>query len=212
MRAVVVGAGGHARSILDALLTSGSALEPIALTDPEPTLHGASIEGIPVVGGDELLPRLLGDGVRAASVGVGGVGDNHPRAGLHAHLLALGFQLPPVVHGSAHVAPSARLGDASVVLAGAIVCSGVSIGRDVIVGSGAVVEHCCAVEDHVHVASGSVLGGDVAVATGAHIGLGATILQGRRIGPWAVVGAGAVVTRDVPAGDTVTGFPATARR
>jgi sugar O-acyltransferase (sialic acid O-acetyltransferase NeuD family) len=210
MRAVVVGAGGHARSILDALRTSGGTLEPVAFTDPEPALHGSTIGGIPIVGDDEKLLELLGDGVRAASLGVGGVADNRPRAALHAHLTALGFELPSVVHGSAHVAPSATLGAASVVLAGAVVGPATTVGDDVIIGSGTVIEHDCAIGDHVHVASGSVLGGAVVIAAGAHVGLGATILQGRHVGEWAIVGAGAVVTRDVPAGETVTGCPATA--
>jgi UDP-2-acetamido-3-amino-2,3-dideoxy-glucuronate N-acetyltransferase len=47
------------------------------------------------------------------------------------------------------------------------------------------------------------------VKRGASIGSGATILCGVTIGEKATVGAGAVVTRDVPAGATVAGNPAT---
>lgn len=46
------------------------------------------------------------------------------------------------------------------------------------------------------------------VKKGASIGGGATLLPGITIGEFATVGAGAVVTRDVPAGATVTGCPA----
>jgi acetyltransferase-like isoleucine patch superfamily enzyme len=44
----------------------------------------------------------------------------------------------------------------------------------------------------------------------ASIGSGAVIMAGVRIGADALVGAGAVVTRDVPAGETVAGVPARA--
>jgi len=47
------------------------------------------------------------------------------------------------------------------------------------------------------------------VKRGASIGSGATILCGVTIGENAVIGAGAVVTKDVPAGATVVGNPAT---
>lgn len=47
------------------------------------------------------------------------------------------------------------------------------------------------------------------VKRGASIGSGATILCGVTIGERAIVGAGAVVTKDVPAGATVAGNPAT---
>jgi acetyltransferase-like isoleucine patch superfamily enzyme len=48
------------------------------------------------------------------------------------------------------------------------------------------------------------------VRRGASLGTGATILSGIEIGERATVGAGAVVTRNVPAGSTVVGNPATA--
>lgn len=46
------------------------------------------------------------------------------------------------------------------------------------------------------------------VEPAASLGSGAVILGGVRIGERAVVGAGAVVTKDVPAGETVAGNPA----
>ena len=208
---VLAGAGGHGRSILDALQTSQMALDAAACTDPDPALHGQTIGGVPIVGDDSALPDLLAGGIATACLGVGGVGDNRPRAALHMRLATLGFVLPSVTHGSACVASSATLGPASVVLGGAVVGPRANVGENVIVGSGAVVEHDCSIGDHVHLASGCVLGGAVTVATGAHVGLGATILQGRSVGAWAVVGAGAVVTRDVPEGETVVGCPASAR-
>jgi UDP-2-acetamido-3-amino-2,3-dideoxy-glucuronate N-acetyltransferase len=49
------------------------------------------------------------------------------------------------------------------------------------------------------------------VERGASLGSGSIVLGGVRIGAGAIVGAGAVVTRDVAAGETVTGVPARAR-
>lgn len=208
MKVVVVGAGGHARSVIDAIATGGE-LEAVACTDPRPEVRGTLLDGVPVVGDDSELPALLASGVQGACLGIGGVGDNGLRARLFAQLEALGFALPSVVHARAWVAAAAAdLGRGTVVMAGATVGPGAAVGADVIVNTGAVVEHDCRLANHVHVASGAVLSGGVTVGEGAHVGAGAVVLQGVTIGARAVVGAGAAVIRDVAADTVVAGCPA----
>jgi sugar O-acyltransferase (sialic acid O-acetyltransferase NeuD family) len=209
-RVVVIGGGGHARPVVEALRTSTARLQPVACTDSNALRWGETIDGVPIVGDDGALPDLLVQGVTAACIGLGGHGDNRPRARLYAYVSGLGFELPPVMHGWTHVARTASLGQASVVLAGAIVGAGAKLGENVLVNSAAIVEHDCLIGDHVHLASGCTLGGGVEIGAQAHVGLGAAILQGRRVGAGAIVGAGAVVVHDVPAGATVVGCPARA--
>lgn len=209
MRVVVIGAGGHARSVLEAM--RDGPLEPAACTDPHPALHGMLLDGVPVVGGDELLPDLLRDGISGAVVALGAVGDNTARARVFDEITAIGFALPVVRSRAARVATTARLGAGSVILAGASVGAAAQIGRNVLINTGAIVEHGCVIGDHAHIASGATLGGDVVVEERAHVGLGAVVCQGLRIGAAALVGAGAVAVRDVRAGACVIGVPARER-
>jgi UDP-perosamine 4-acetyltransferase len=207
VRLVLVGGGGHGRSVLAAVRT-GAEHEVVCCTDPRPDLAGGEIDGVRIVGDDSLLPELLGDGVGGACIGVGGTRDNAPRGRLFDRLVALGFELPPIVHGAATVAGSARVGRGTVVLAAAVVGPGARLADNVVVNTAAVVEHDAVLEDHVHVATGALLGGGVTVERLAHVGLGAAVIQGVRIGAEAVVGAGSVVLRDVERGSTVAGCPA----
>ena len=209
MRLVVIGAGGHARSVMAAIRSAGD--EVVACTDPRPELHGTTVDGVPVAGGDDQLQRLATAGVDGAALGVGGIGDNTPRRRLLDMGLALGLAFPPVVHARAVVEASAELGQATVVLAGAVVGAGARLQANVIVNTSAVVEHDCAVGDDVHIATGALLGGAVTVERGAHVGIGAVVLQGVVVGEQAIVGAGAVVVRDVRAGVVVVGVPAVER-
>jgi maltose O-acetyltransferase len=55
-------------------------------------------------------------------------------------------------------------------------------------------------------------GKPIAVGANVWIGGGAILLPGIRIGDDAIIGAGSVVTRDVPAGATVSGNPARAAK
>jgi maltose O-acetyltransferase len=60
--------------------------------------------------------------------------------------------------------------------------------------------------------AGLEFGRPVRIGSDVWIGGGAIILPGVTIGDGAVIGAGSVVTRDVAAGDTVTGNPARPHR
>jgi UDP-perosamine 4-acetyltransferase len=208
MKVVVVGAGGHARSVIEALRAGSGGLEPVACTDPDQARIGTTLDGVPIIGDDGRLPGLLADGVAGACLGVGGVGSNEPRRRLYELVSSLGFALPPVIHSGALIAAVCEIGAGTQVLAGAIVGAGAVIGANVIVNSGAIVEHDCSIGDHVHLATGCALAGQVAVRTAAHVGIGACVLEGRTVGESAVVGAGAVVVGDVAPGDVVVGCPA----
>lgn len=207
VRLVGLGAGTHAKSLLEAIRSSG-AFEVAALVDDDPARAGGHLLGFPVLAGAESLARLKDEGVAHAFAGVGGVGDNGPRRAVFERLLAEGFQLPPIVHAAAVVSPWAQLGRGAHVLAGAIVNAGASVGDDVIVNTGAIVEHDCVLGAHAHVAPGVRLAGLVEIGEAAHVGIGAVVVGRVHVGAGALVAAGAVVVRDVPAGARVAGVPA----
>jgi UDP-perosamine 4-acetyltransferase len=207
-RVVGLGAGGHAAVVVDILRLAGH--DVVGLLDPDTNLADASVEGVPVLGGDELLAGMRDREVRAFFVGVGSTGDAAARRRLYAIGRDAGLEPLAAVHPAAIVAGSALLGAGVTVMAGAIINPRARLGENVIVNTGAVIDHDSVVGAHGHVAPGAVLGGGVKMGEGAHVGIGAVVRERRRIGPEAVVGAGAVVISDVPAGVTVVGVPARA--
>lgn len=204
---VMLGGGGHARVLIDTLRSCGHGFS-LAILERDASAIGREVLGVPVVGSDDMLRHLVAAGTKYFIVGVGGVGNNSPRAKLFETALAMGLQPVSVKHPQASISGSAILGRGTHVMAGAIVSAACVIGDDVIVNSGAIVEHDCQIGDHVHVASGAVVAGAVSVQSLAHIGAGATIRQRITIGARAVVGSGAVVVKDVVAGTVVVGVPA----
>jgi len=199
------GAGGHARSLLEAIRSAG-AFEAVALIDDDPERAGTDVLGVPVV--HDALPGFRERGVEHAFVGVGGVADRATRTRVFERLLEAGFSLPPVVHATAAVSPWAELGRGAQVLALAVVNAGAVLRDGAIVNTGAIVEHDCVVGAAAHVAPRATLGGDVTVGDGAHVGMGAVVVEGVSLGAGAFVAAGAVVTRDVDEGARVAGVPA----
>lgn len=198
---LLIGSGGHARVVYDALRRGGHA-GPTEVRDDDAAREGVSFDDLRVA-----TPALPSSRVRSASVHVA-VGDNRARSALARRAVRIGGKLVTAVHPHATVADNARIGFGCFLAAGCIVGPGAELGMGCIVNHGAVVDHDCKVEDWCHLAPGTVLGGGACVREGALIGAGAVILPGRVVGAWAVVGAGAVVTYDVADRVTVAGVPA----
>ena len=209
VRCVILGGGGHARVVIEALQGSRAAI-PVAVLDAQPVLWGTAVCGVPILGGDERLSHVVREGVTTFIVGVGGVGDNGPRRRLFERAAQAGLIPLTVWHPAAVCSSWARIGEGSFIGPLAVVNAGAQVGRNVIVNTSAVIEHDCTIADHVHVATAATVCSTVTVGAAAHIGAGATVRQGVTIGEGALIGAGAVVVKGVAPWTVVVGVPARA--
>ncbi len=208
-RLVGVGAGGHAKNVIDAVTASGIARVAMLL-DADPSTWGSRVLGVPVSGAPAMLEEVRASGISNGFIGVGGIPSPGVRRAVMDQLTDAGFRLPPIVHPAATVSAWALPAAGCQVLAGAVINPDAHIGQGVVIGTAAVVGHDAVVEDFAHVAAGARIGGGARVGTEALVGSGAVILQGVTVGDGATVAAGAVVTRDVAHGATVLGIPAQA--
>jgi len=199
---LLIGAGGHAKALVD-LLRAARWPEPAGALDDSP--DPADVLGVPVLGTTAQLAALRPQGLAAVVVALG---DNALRARFGAVARALGYALPTLVHPAATIAASARLGAGCVVLPLAVLGAEAVAGDLVILNTASVAEHDCVLEEAAHLAPGAILSGGVRVGARALVGVGAAVLPGIAIGADAVIGAGAAVTADVPPGARVAGVPA----
>ena len=127
-------------------------------------------------------------------LGVGLVREHPRRSTLFNGMEIMGYRFPNVIHKSAQIESSAKLGDGVQVFAGAVIGTRAVIGDNCIINSGAIISHDCVLGDNVHVAPGAVLGGDVIVGSDTLIGLGSAILPQVVIGERCLVKLGRWVT------------------
>jgi UDP-perosamine 4-acetyltransferase len=202
---IVIGAGGHAKVLLDALRATEATV--VGITDSDPTKKGAAVLGVRILGTDDTLREFPPSAVMLVN-GIGSTGPTTARRVLFEKFKRLGYRFATVIHPAASVSPSAQLGEGVQVMAGGIIQPDCNIGDDSIVNTGASVDHDCRIGAHVHVAPGATLSGAIAVGDNVHIGTASAIMHGVRIGAGSIIGAGAVVIEDVPPNVTVAGVPA----
>ena len=195
---VLLGGGGHAKTVTEAAELSGWRIE--GHVTPQPGGAGRWL------GADDVITDLVAQGF-AFALGLGFV--NAAGAARRRALLAtLGAELPVIAHPAAVVSPSSTLGAGVFVAAGAIIGPAAQIGRGAILNTASVTEHDCRIGANCHLATGARLAGGVSLGQDVLIGAGAVVKQGVSIGDGAVIGAGAVVLRDVDPGAVMVGNPA----
>ena len=206
---IVIGSGGHAAVVADALLASGE--QVLGFTDSDVRRHGSLVCGLPVLGDDAVLDGFTNLQVRLVN-GIGSTRAETLRYTVQKNLEGRGWQFTSVRHPSAVVSPFARVNPGAQLLARCVVQPGAEIGAGCIVNTGAVIEHDVRLGEFVHVSCGAVLCGNVQIGSNTHIGAASVVKQGVTLGARTVVGAGAVVVKNSEGGATLIGVPAEVMR
>lgn len=199
MRLLVIGAGGHAKVVIDAARLAG--------------FQVAAVLGVPGDPPDVLgHPVTLDPGSCSADGFVVAIGDNEVRMRRLADGLATGLPLTSVVHPSAVIGSDVTLGAGTFVAAGAVVNPCASVGRNAILNTGCTVDHDCVVGDHALVGPQAAMCGTSTIGEGVTLGAGSSLIPGVHVGDWSVVGAGSAVVDDLPGSTLFAGTPARALR
>jgi len=201
---VIIGAGGLARETAQAVRDAGE-LTLLGHLDDNPALHGTEVDGVPVLGGCDLVHELP---EAQAVVCVGSPRDYASRARLVRRLALPESRYATVVHPTAVVSATSRIGPGSVLLAHCVLTAAVRVGAHVAVMPQVVLTHDDEVADFATIASGVRLGGSTRLERGAYVGAGALVREGLVIGAWSLIGMGSTVLHDVPPGEVWAGSPA----
>lgn len=196
---VIVGASGDGKVVADIAVQNG--YKDIMFLDDNEQIKECL--GFPVVGKSSSYLQFAEKCVFFVAIG-------NPKVRKHilSKMIDSRCDIVSLIHPSAVVAPSVKIGVGSVIMAGAVVNPAAVIGNGCIVNTCASVDHDCIIADYVHISVGAHLAGTVEILEGTWVGIGAVVNNNLQIASECMIGAGAVVVSSIMEKGTYVGVPA----
>ncbi|WP_067843869.1 NeuD/PglB/VioB family sugar acetyltransferase [Amphibacillus sediminis] len=204
-RLLLIGGGGHCKSILDSLYNIGDYQE-IGIID-KPDNIGNKVLDTTIIGSDDDLEDLYNSGFTEAFVSVGTIDDFHFKLKIIKKLEKISFSFPNIIDPSATVSEYCKLTKGVFIGKSAIVNANATIGNFAIINSRAICEHDVSVGDCSHIAPGAIILGNVGIGKKTHIGAGSVIKQGLTIGSETLIGMGSNVVNNIGSHTIAYGNP-----
>lgn len=202
---LIIGAGGHAKEILDILISIDSDTVVTFFDDVSNDLPALIYNKYKIIKSlDDAQKLFLKDPRFVLGLGIPIV-----RKKLADKFVAIGGILESVI------SPRAQIGCFNVVLGkglnimhGVLISSDVAIGEGSLINAHATIHHDTKIGKYCEVSPGAHITGGCKIGDFCIIGAGAIILPKIQIGKGVTVGAGAVVTKNIPDDVLAKGVPA----
>lgn len=200
---ILVGGGGHCKSVIDVAESAGYTILGI-LGRPEEV--GKRVFGYEVIGTDDDMGKYADKAVFVVTVGQ--IKSPDLRIKLHKMLAEAKCDLATIIASTAYVSKYATIGEGTVVMHNAFVNAGANVGKGCIINTFAIIEHETIVGDYCHISTGATVNGAAKVGERSFVGSQSVINQCISIGERVVIGAGSAVVSDLSDDTVVVGVPA----
>ena len=200
---ILVGGGGHCKSVLEAAESAGYSILGV-LDMPEEV--GKQILSTKVIGTDDDIPAYVDKAEFVITVGF--IKNPSTRIKLYNRVKEVGGKLATIIASTAYVSKYATIGEGTVVLHQAFVNAGAKVGCNVILNTATNIEHDAVIGDHCHISTGTMVNGDCQVGDRCFIGSQSVLANGISIGDDIIVGAGSLVRKSISEKGIYSGNPA----
>jgi sugar O-acyltransferase (sialic acid O-acetyltransferase NeuD family) len=202
---VLIGSGGHAKSILFAI-PPGKYSEILSLTwGPKSISSSLPIKHLHLRDLSNLMASPHSEYFVA-------VGDRSLRSEIVKQLSEIDqvLDFATLVSNTATVASDLEMGPGTFIGHGVYVGPGCKIGSHVVLNTRTTLEHDCTLSDFSMISPGAVIGGNVRIGANSFVGIGSTLRDGVSIGDGAVIGAGSLVVKNIQPNSLNYGVPSKA--
>ena len=184
---LLVGCGGHAKSVID-IVESSENWQIGGLVGLEREI-GNKVLGYEVLCSDNKLNEMR-KLFNFAFVSVGKIGECTKRNIIFENLNLHNFQIPNLVSRKAYISSHATLDQGSFLGHGVIINSAAKIGSNCIINSNALIEHDVEIGKNCHISTGVIINGGCKIGDNSFIGSGTIIREGIKLPKDTTISAG----------------------
>ena len=159
---IILGAGGHAKVVIATARSCG--IEPAAVYDDDESKLGSEFCGLKIMG------KIVDISESQTGSAFIAIGSNAIRKTISQKFK--NFTWPTLRHPTAFICETAKIGNGSIICAGAVIQPDVVIGDHAIINTGSNIDHDCEIGDYTHICPGCNIAGSVNVSEGAMLGTG----------------------------------------
>lgn len=200
---ILVGGGGHCKSVLEAAESAGYSILGV-LDMPEEV--GKEILSTKVIGTDDDIPSYVDKAEFVITVGF--IKNLAIRIKLYNKIKEADGKLATVIASTAYVSKYAEIGEGTVVLHQAFVNAGAKVGKNVILNTATNIEHDAVIGDQCHISTGTMVNGECKVGERCFIGSQSVLANCISVGDDIIVGAGSFVRKSITEKGIYSGNPA----
>lgn len=200
---ILVGGGGHCKSVIDVAESAGYNIMGI-LERPEEV--GKKVLDYEVIGTDDDMAKYADQAEFIVTVGQ--IKSPDLRIKLHKMLAEAGCRFASIIAPTAHVSKYATIGEGTVVMHQAVVNADAKIGKGSIINTFANIEHDVVIGDYCHISTGAMVNGECKVGNGCFVGSQSVLANCISICDGIVVGAGSFVRKSITEKGIYAGNPA----
>ena len=188
---ILIGSGGHARVVIDAIEQSNYDLKGII--DVNYNKKKEFILGYKVIGNFEKLKKFNS---KKYFIFVS-IGDNQIRKRYFNKVKKQGFKIPNIIHPTSTISKYAFLGKGVFINTKVIINASARIKDNAIINTASIIEHETVVGKNCHICPGVKLAGRVLIGDDTMIGLGTNIIPNIEVGKNVKVGAGLTIKKNI---------------
>ena len=166
---LILGAGGHGRSVAESAQLSGKWSAIIFADDS--WSHHKSVAEYEIVCDIQGLDTLDIDNIFA----IAAVGNNQRREQWQQYLAELNIAQTSIIHPNTIISPTARIGNGVAIMAGCIIGTKTLIEDGVIVNIGTIIDHDAKIESFAHLSIGVKIASRNVIRPYAYLELGTII-------------------------------------